>query len=866
MAGEVITVRFDGDSRGAVRAANATRTGILRVGDSGRRTTPILSTLAKVAAVGVAAAFAALAGVVKVGFDELAEGQKVMAQTNAVLESTQGVANVTAREVAGLAGELSRMSGVDDELIQKGENLLLTFKNVRNEVGAGNDVFDRATLSALNLSVAGFGSLESTSKMLGKALNDPVKGMTALGRAGVTFSEDQKKAIKAMVETGDLLGAQKLILAEVESQVSGSAKAYGETLPGQLSKARNSFEEVAGSIAQTLLPYLIQLLDWVNEHMPQIQAVIQTTLNAVIATIEFLVPIISGLIQAFRDVWGVVEEVWPAVAKAVGLAVADIDRSLIQNQRQLEEYEEGHGRFWRTVQGQADQVRRWYRGELQPAIENVLTAIEFAWRRFGDTIMKVVRSNFGALVAVVSQPLQDFLATVRIFLALLRGDWGKAFDELKGILVRKLELIKTVLTNAISTVYEIAKAIGKAIVDGIRAGFEGAFESVKNSITSKIDDLKNSIKGGLRIRSPSDVMAVEVGRPMAEGIRVGFIDGSRDLPVTMSDKVREAIEAARVAVEEKRGVFATAFQTLTGEALAAFDQMASEVMTKSEKKLAALDEAERKQRIREGIADARKELADAQAEAAALGPHVMGEAKPEGWDEAAERVKEAQRGLDDALEAQLRARLERDAAEERKALNDRTALRRRHFEEDLAELQRYATRHGLSAEEMNKRLLKIFERYGVPFKAATKTLGLALAEGLREASNEVVNAAEHLRREILDRLSNLRFTATVDVKVAGGNPPGRRQHGGPVDPGMAYWVGEAGRELLVMGSRGGYVIPNHKLHAGSRAAAPSGGSTNVIVNLLGGGYFVGSRDQLADELGRLVAPRLERVAMYGNRI
>ena len=32
--------------------------------------------------------------------------------------------------------------------------------------------------------------------MLGKALNDPVKGITALGRAGVTFTDEQKKQIK----------------------------------------------------------------------------------------------------------------------------------------------------------------------------------------------------------------------------------------------------------------------------------------------------------------------------------------------------------------------------------------------------------------------------------------------------------------------------------------------------------------------------------------------------------------------------------------------------------------------------------------------------------------------------------------------
>src|ERR1700712_5749455 len=59
----------------------------------------------------------------------------------------------------------------------------------------------------------------------GKALNDPLKGISALSRAGVTFTQSQQDSIKAMVGANDLLGAQKIILGEVEKQVGGTAKA-----------------------------------------------------------------------------------------------------------------------------------------------------------------------------------------------------------------------------------------------------------------------------------------------------------------------------------------------------------------------------------------------------------------------------------------------------------------------------------------------------------------------------------------------------------------------------------------------------------------------------------------------------------------
>lgn len=199
-----------------------------------------------IAAVGVGAAI----GLVKGAVAEAREAQKVGALTRQVIYTTGQAANVTAGQVEKLATSLSNKTGVDDEAIQKGANLLLTFKNVRNEAGRGNKVFNEATKAAVDLSAAGFGSIDSASKMLGKALNDPVKGMTALGRAGVTFTKGQEKQIKALVKSGDLLGAQKIILGEVRSQVGGAAAASA-TAGEKMKVAWNNAKE---SLGTALLP------------------------------------------------------------------------------------------------------------------------------------------------------------------------------------------------------------------------------------------------------------------------------------------------------------------------------------------------------------------------------------------------------------------------------------------------------------------------------------------------------------------------------------------------------------------------------------------------------------------------------------
>jgi len=208
------------------------------------------------ALVGGAAALGGLVATLKIGVDEFMQAQKVMAQTGAVLKSTGGAANVTAGRITSMSESLMKLSGVDDEAIQSGQNLLLTFTKIRNETGAGNKIFDQATLAMTNLSVAMGKDLNSSAILVGKALNDPVKGVGALSRAGVQFTASQKDTIKALVESGDVMGAQKMILRELETQFGGSAKAAGQTLPGQLNILKETFRNVAAGLVTTFIPYL----------------------------------------------------------------------------------------------------------------------------------------------------------------------------------------------------------------------------------------------------------------------------------------------------------------------------------------------------------------------------------------------------------------------------------------------------------------------------------------------------------------------------------------------------------------------------------------------------------------------------------
>jgi hypothetical protein len=241
-----VVVRFVGDATGAVQAANKTEQAYGGLANKLTKTGLALS-----AAVTLPLA---LAG--KAALNELENAGKVAAQTTAVIKSTGGAAGVSAKQVDDLATSLMKKSGTDDEAIKSGENLLLTFTKIHNQAGKGNDIFTQATKAALDLSVAFGKDMADSSVLVGKALQDPIKGITALQRVGVQLSDQQKQQIKDFMAVGDVASAQKVILKELQTQVGGSADAFGKTLPGQIAIAKESLMNAAGSIVAVFAPAL----------------------------------------------------------------------------------------------------------------------------------------------------------------------------------------------------------------------------------------------------------------------------------------------------------------------------------------------------------------------------------------------------------------------------------------------------------------------------------------------------------------------------------------------------------------------------------------------------------------------------------
>lgn len=175
---------------------------------------------------------------------KFAEQEKVLKNLQSLIEATGGAAGFTTQQLHDFAGELQTATGVGDEAIEKSMGILLTFKSVTG------DVFKRATSVALDMSEVIGQDTKQSMILLGKALEEPILGLSAMRRVGISFTESQKEMIKSLVEAGDKAAAQGVILDALEGQMGGVAVGARDTLAGALQQLGNVWGDLQETVAE----------------------------------------------------------------------------------------------------------------------------------------------------------------------------------------------------------------------------------------------------------------------------------------------------------------------------------------------------------------------------------------------------------------------------------------------------------------------------------------------------------------------------------------------------------------------------------------------------------------------------------------
>ena len=489
--------------------------------------------LGKNMTMGLTAPIAALGVTAVKAFDQQA---KAIAQVEAGLKSTGASVGFTSKQLQKMASDLqSKTLFGDEEILKDATAQLLTFTNITGEQ------FAESQKAALNLATRLDGDLKSASIMLGKALNDPVANLSAMSRAGIQFSEDQKEVIKSLAESGDMAQAQSIILEELEKQYGGSAEAAAKAGTGGLKQLANAFGDLQEEFGKVIMDFMPPVIDGLKNMLAAFQnlspqakrfMVIGSGIAAALGPLLVLLP---SLIQGFMALLSPVGLIVGAIV-ALGIAIVTFADEVAVPITAVANY-------FITLYNESAAVRAII-GAIKGTVQTVFDFFAFA-------VNNVIES-FKDLGAIIKAIFTDFASVPELI--------GKAFSDAA----------------------ERTAEFAKKAAENIRTGIEDELKREPIQLLSK-EGVAQSIKtlgglttmfSGMTAGGPADTAGA--GAPavtVPAALNIVDIDMPEDV---VEDEDIDAVIAASTAVQNRVNAMA---QSVAGFVDHAFQQIASGTAT-----------------------------------------------------------------------------------------------------------------------------------------------------------------------------------------------------------------------------------------------------------------------------------------------
>jgi hypothetical protein len=413
-------------------------------------------------------AIGALTGQIGSAFTALGKQDELIRRTNNVLETTGAVANVTAKQILEQSSALETLTGMEQEAIQNGQNLLLTFTRLRNEAGEGNDIFNQASAIMVDLATAMGGDPQGAAIQLGKALNDPT-----------------------LQSSGDILGAQKVILQELNVQFGGAGKAAGESFAGQMKIVGHVVTGLIEDVLRPLLPIILDLAKILTGNVvpaiqeffgnvgkdksvsgfvtiltkdlvPAIMRVANFIFNDIVpAVLEFRTRLMNGLMPIIKTVAGFIKNTVVPIFQSIATVVV---RDVLPIIGRLADF------FITRVLPAASTVAAFLAGVLGPIFrkvadvitQKVLPVVVKLANFFVNNVLPVIADIAAALWGNGTGPLPTALNAIAGVFSFVADAVGVLFDLLDSLLTILGEVAQAIANSPIG---QIAGAIGGFIGD-----------------------------------------------------------------------------------------------------------------------------------------------------------------------------------------------------------------------------------------------------------------------------------------------------------------------------------------------------------------------------------------------------------------
>jgi hypothetical protein len=824
---------------------------------------------------GLAGAYIGAQGLITViqgSVREQQESIKVGRQTNAVLKSTKSAAGLSAKAIGDLAQALSEKTAVDDEAIQSAENLLLTFTKI------GKDTFPAATAAVLDLSAATGTSLKGASIQVGKALQDPIRGITALRRVGVNFSADQTEVIKKLVETGKTADAQKLILKELATEFGGSAAAQATPLDKLRVTYQNLLETLGGYLVPVLNRAAVALMGFVAgvRAGTGVGGVFRDNIKGIAIALAGLGAVLAAgkIAGSLTSIGGLLASVfsnpYTAAIAAVAIGIAAIGTAFYlaytrskSLQKLVAEIGATVGPIFKTV---GDEAKRELPGALAAAgrVARSMTRLFVALKPVIVPIFKAIAAvastnlrGIGPVLNFVSKRINALTQTTKVLLrssssafkgvasaaSKMSNMIGSAFNAIKGAVSRVLSAVRGTVSAF--------RSVGRDIVNGLASGIRGAAGTAIEAAQDLANALPKWARKVLGISSPSKVFA-EIGRNAGQGLVVGLmatLPAVKAAAFGLGDELNVAIAARNAGMAKtKKGKRSTAEKLRGAERAQRVGEAKGTIRTFLAGILDKIKSAQLA-KIMAPVDRARSARAAAEfgASKASLGTQITRAEADAANPQAQERYKRDAARLDARMIA-ARAAGNLEAADALQSEKD--ALDARYGPEYLKGLRDQLAQ--LNENEIERTSEAAATKFANTFSAGmTAAMNTLFGGGSVQAFFASIGkalAGSGVTPEQLADISGGVASGGLLIsppKKAPRKKPKKRASGGYMTPGALTLVGETGPELIVGG----------KVNSATRTSRMGGGVAGMNITINAHGAAANDPVLLARELGWQLATR-----------
>jgi len=429
--------------------------------------------------------FGATIGKVIKAMSKQEDAEKKLSQA---IKSTGNATGISLKTMTNYASSLQAVTKFGDETIISAQALMLTFTQI------GGDVFPEAIKASLNLSEAMGQDLKQTVIQVGKALNDPIQGLSALRRVGIQLTKQQQEQVREFVAINDVASAQKIILAELETQFGGMATAASRTTSGALIQLKNSWGDLLEMIGKEISPTLHAFVDSISNITLSMMSVREREI-AILQKLGFTEEFINERRKAlFHETMtglqaeGLAMEMnWETIGQgltslqSLSFEYGELHRFQKLNQQTIQDDEKAIkslGDQWGLTRDDMEfmiQTAKTLKGTLSEQAAHILGSPIKAIGSLTETMTALNDTEFQSIVAhrrasdtIVDQQekYKEFMITLRAYLELMGHEFPAKQNKAIELTI-KLSKVANIAMNSLGKAFEPNANVGEAFKEFI---------------------------------------------------------------------------------------------------------------------------------------------------------------------------------------------------------------------------------------------------------------------------------------------------------------------------------------------------------------------------------------------------------------